>query len=201
MKVTLENLNDIGKGIQEEYNNLIEIFSQNLVERKLRVGTTEILTNSPIESLESFKEIVDRMSNIGCSVGILKSEQVLNKGRITIIEEQIGCYKCLLKNLKTLRFNLYAKREDISKNIHIVGSLRFDKEQAEQYLTTYIHALYTRIARLRNELWNMREGEVIDFDESVFEKDDLLIEEDKTVIQALSKSEHEKATLEQNPNN
>lgn len=199
MKVSLENLQDIGKGVQEQFNSLISIFDQNIVERKLKIGNLEILTNAPIQSLESFKDIVDRMCTIGCAVGILKREQILNKNKITIIEEQIGCYKCLLKNYKIIRFHLYAKREDLAKNIHITGGLRFDEGQAEQYITRHIQILYTRISNLRVELANMREGELIDLDEGLFEIDDLLVGGDEPVTQSISKNE--KSTVDSNPSN
>lgn len=192
MKTTLDNFQNLGRGIQEEYNRLIEILDQNIVERKLKVGTFEILTNLPIENLDSFKELISSTIKVGCSIGILKNEQLLTQNKITLIESRIGCYKCILGNLKTIRLHLYARREDVSKNIHITGDLRFDKDQAEQYVTRYIHALYTRIAELRKELWNIREGETIDFDESVFERDALLIKEDEPTPQVISKIENEK---------
>lgn len=196
MKVTLDNLQDIGKGVQEEFNSLIEILDENIVERKLRIGNTEISTNVPVKNMQEFEEIIDRIGQIGCSVEILKCQQLFNTNRVSIIEQSIYCYRNMLKNLKTIRFDLYAKREDVSKNIYVTGTLKFDREKAEQYVTRYIHALYERISNLRKDLLNMREGEIIDFDESVFNRNDLLAKEN-----IHNPPENEKSTVDSNPSN
>lgn len=170
MKVTLAQIESVGKGVESEYNSFIELLGQNLITRELKVGNFSVSTNVGINNIEDLKKTVDKVSSIGMSIAELKEKQLFIRSEINVVENKINCFRTILFNFKKLRLDLYSRREDISKYVHIFSELKYSKEDAEKYLTLYIERLYEEISLLRNEVHRLNNSECIEFDESIFNK-------------------------------
>lgn len=162
MKITMNQLQDVGKSVQDEYNNFSNILHDNLKERIVTLNGKAVSSNVTVSDLNDFKNKLNDLILIGLNVKNLKLIQEQIRLKIEMIEIEIGTLRTQLFNLKKIRLALYSHLNNQIKGLTIVEKLKFDKTEANKILGTYINDLYSNISEKRKELWILREAEVVE---------------------------------------
>lgn len=175
-QITMEQLQNLGKEVQEQFNNLTNNLEKNIKQRIVKLGSMEIVTNLPVTSNEEFAEIISNISILGLDVMKLKVLQRGLRCKEIILETEIDCLRLLLSNLKQLRLDMYRELDVQQKSIEVESNVKFNLDEANKEITKYIKKLYQLIAKKRTELARVRESEIVDIDYDKLSVNDLLIE-------------------------